>query len=109
MLAAAVRPRAGTISDRRRLLAWTLIAVPLEVAVTLHLLLRLTPIVDEAMFAAGAVAFAVGAFLVLGREEDTGPRAWDEPEPPWWPEFERRFHLYSRRQASSSRDRIPVP
>lgn len=98
VVAAAARPRADAISRGRRLLAWTLIAVPLELAVTLHLVLRLPTAVDEAMFAAGAVAFAAGAFLVLGRDDDTGLRRGDDFEPPWWPDFERRFRTYSTRR-----------
>lgn len=108
VVAAAARSRTGAISARRRLLGWTLIGVPLEAAVAAHLLLRLSSVVDEALFAAGAVAFAAGAFLILGREDDTGLRRGDDFDPPWWPEFERRLHAYSTTRPTARRDRTAV-
>jgi hypothetical protein len=78
-----------------RVVAWTLVAVPLPLAVALHLLLTLPVILDESMFVAGVVAFAIGAFAVLGRDdEDWDGRAGDA-EPPWWPQFERQLRIYS--------------
>ena len=72
------------------MLACYLVAVPLPLAVMLHLLLPLSIGVDEALFVAGVLAFAAGAFLLLGRDdEDSGFRRGDDLEPPWWPDFER--------------------
>jgi hypothetical protein len=76
-------------------LACYLVAVPLPLAVMLHLLLPLSIGVDEALFVAGVVAFAAGAFLLLGRDDDDRLRRGDDLEPPWWPEFERDFRRYS--------------
>jgi hypothetical protein len=77
-------------------LACYLVAVPLPLAVMLHLLLPLSIGVDEALFVAGVLAFAAGAFLLLGRDdEDSGFRGGDDLEPPWWPDFERGFRRYS--------------
>ncbi len=105
---AAARHPACPKSDGLRLLAWTLVAVPLPLAVTLHLLLRLPLMVDEAMFVTGALAFAAGAFLVLGRDdEDWNRRRGDDSEPPWWPDFERRLQMYSTSR-SSRPDRMVV-
>ena len=88
-------------------MAIALIAVPLPLAVTLHLILRLPVMVDEAMFVTGAVAFAAGAFLVLGRDDDDSRERWDDDsEPPWWPDFERRLRLYS--ETRSPRPGSPV-
>jgi len=108
-VAAAARRRARPKSDARRWLAWALVAVPLPLAVTMHVLLRPPLMVDEAIFIAGALAFAAGAFLVLGRDDADWNR-WrgDDSEPPWWPDFERRLDLYSTRR-SSRPDRMVVP
>jgi hypothetical protein len=92
--AAATRRRPPT-SNGLRVLACFLVAVPLPLAVTLHLLLPLSIGVDEALFVGGAAAFAAGAFLLLGRDDDSGLRRGDDVEPPWWPEFERGFRCYS--------------
>jgi hypothetical protein len=94
-VACAAQRRARPKSDNRRLLAWALVGVPLPLAVTMHLLLRLPLVVDEAMFATGALAFAAGAFLLLGQDDDDRLRRGDDLEPPWWPEFERGFRRYS--------------
>ena len=74
--------------------------MPLPLAVTLHVFLRLPVVVDEAAFATGALAFAAGAFLLLGREDrdSDGPRKGDV-DPPWWPDFERAFRRYSTRRS----------
>jgi hypothetical protein len=99
-VAGAARRRAPPTSDGRRLLAWALVGVPLPLVVTMHLILRLPLVVDEAMFMAGALAFAAGAFVVLGRDDadsDGPPR--DDVDPPWWPDFERGFRRYSTRRS----------
>jgi hypothetical protein len=76
--------------------AWTLVLVPLPIAVTLHVVLPLSPTVDEAIFVAGAVAFAAGALVVLGRDDgDADEPPEDDADPPWWPEFERQLRIYS--------------
>ena len=76
-----------------------LVAV-LPLALFLHLLVKLPPFVDQATFAMGVVAFAVGAFLLLPWEDghDEREEAAREPGPgPWWPEFERKFRAYAAR------------
>jgi hypothetical protein len=106
-VARAARRPARPHSDDRRLLAWALVGVlPLVVAV--HILMRLPLAVDEAMFVTGALAFAAGAFLLLGRD-DAGwdRRGPDDSEPPWWPDFERGLHEYSTRRAPRP-DRVTV-
>jgi hypothetical protein len=106
--AGATRRRARPKSDGRCLLGWALVAVPLPLAVAMHLLLQLPLMVDEAIFVAGVLAFAAGAFLVLGRDDADWNR-WrgDDSEPPWWPDFERRLHVYSTRR-SPRPDRMVV-
>jgi hypothetical protein len=62
----------------------------------MHLLLPLPIAVDEAIFVAGAVAFAAGALLVLGRDDgDADEPPHDDADPPWWPAFERQLRIYS--------------
>jgi hypothetical protein len=106
-VAGAALRRARSGSDRRRRLARALVAVPLPLAVTVHLLVELPLVLDEVMFATGALAFAAGAFLMLGRDDDLGTGR-DDSEPPWWPEFERRLQEYSKRP-SPRPDGVVVP
>ena len=59
-----------------------------------------------------AALLSVSAYLVLrapGDDGGGGPEA-DVPEPPWWPEFERRFRDYARGKprAPSRRPRAPT-
>jgi hypothetical protein len=100
VVGAAARGRGRPPSPLARLAAWGLVVVPLPLAVTLHLILRLPVVVDEAAFATGAFAFAAGAFIVLGRDDadSDGPRRADV-DPPWWPDFERGFRRYSTRRS----------
>jgi hypothetical protein len=100
VVGAAARGRGRPPSPGARLAAWGLVVVPLPLAVTLHLTLRLPVVVDEAAFATGAFAFAAGAFVVLGRDDADfdGPRK-DDVDPPWWPDFERGFRRYSTRRS----------
>jgi hypothetical protein len=100
VVAAAARGRGRPHSPSARLAAWGLVVVPLPLAVTLHLLLRLPVAVDEAAFATGALAFAAGAFLVLGRDDadSDGPQK-DDVDPPWWPDFEQGFRRYSTQRS----------
>jgi hypothetical protein len=89
----ATRSRAGTA------IGWLLVAVPLPFALALHLFLRPEPSLDRLAFVVGAVAFALGALLVLpSRDEDErGDFEVDPDQPPWWPDFERDFRAYTRR------------
>ena len=62
-------------------------AVPLPLAVVLH--------PGQAAFLASVAAFAVGAALILGDEEE----GWNRDDiadetPPWWPAFERDLREY---------------
>jgi hypothetical protein len=95
---AAVRPRVST-SRPRRLVGWALVAVPLPLAVALHVFLRPPSALDQIAFIVGIVAFAAGAILVLAYEdEDERSDSLEDPDPaPWWPEFEREFRAYARR------------
>jgi hypothetical protein len=50
-------------------------------------------------FVCGLVAFGLGAVLILSRPdgmEDRGLQSDLDPTP-WWPEFERDFYAYLRR------------
>jgi hypothetical protein len=100
VVAAAARGPGQPQSPRARLAAWGLVVVPLPLAVTLHVFLRLPVVVDEAAFATGAVAFAAGAFILLARDDagSDGPSR-DDVDPPWWPDFERGFRRYSTRRS----------
>ena len=91
-------------SERRRVLGWLLIAVPLPLAVGIQLLAPLPPAFGETAFVAGVAAFAAGALLVLSSDDEDDLRDGADPEtPPWWPEFEREFDQYVRR---TSRPRV---
>ena len=96
----AAQRRGGRVCSRRvRAFGWVLVAGPLPVAVMLHLLLAPPTSVDQAAFLAGVAAFAVGATLVLGREEDDWREPAEEPSPPWWPAFERDLRDYARERS----------
>jgi hypothetical protein len=72
--------------------------VPLPFALALHLLARPDVVVDQAAFVLGVVAFGIGAFLLLGNEDERGD-ATSYPDPtPWWPAFERQFRVYDSRR-----------
>ena len=73
-----------------------LVAVPLPLALAVHLLVR--PAVDQAALVLGVVAFGTGAFLLLPwDDEDERLDATRAPGPaPWWPAFEREFRAYAR-------------
>src|SRR5204863_9277956 len=74
----ARRPR----SARVRALGWVLVAVPLPLAVALHLVGRLPASVDQAAFLACVGAFAIGAALVLSDDEADWRREDDDETPP---------------------------
>jgi len=86
----ARRPR----SARVRGFGWLLVAVPLPLAVALHLAGRLPATVDQATFLACVAAFALGAALVLSGEEPGWGREDADETPPWWPAFEEEFRAY---------------
>ena len=77
-----------------------LVAVPLPLALVLHLLVELPATIDQAAFVLGVAAFGVGAFLILpwDGEGERGVPASDPDPAPWWPEFEREFRAYSDRR-----------
>jgi hypothetical protein len=77
-----------------------LVAVPLPLALVLHLLVDLPTLLDQAAFVLGVAAFGVGAFLILpwDGEDERGPAPRDPEPAPWWPEFEREFRAYSDRR-----------
>jgi hypothetical protein len=92
--AAAVRPTRRRSPTARRIGA-LLVALPLPLAVALRIVDALPPNVDQAVFALGVVAFAAGAFLLLGGASDDWQRPRDDgPEPAWWPDFERPFRAH---------------
>lgn len=104
-IAVAAQRRGGRACSRRvRFLGWVLVAVPLPVAVMLHLLVPLPTSLDQAAFLAGVAAFAVGAALVLRRDEDDWREPAETPSPPWWPAFERDLRDYEREH---SRGAVP--
>jgi hypothetical protein len=72
-----------------RATGWLLVALPLPLAVVLRL--------GQPAFLAGVVAFAVGAAIVLGTQEDGWSEQADDDPPPWWPAFERQFREYEQR------------
>lgn len=88
----ARRPR----SARVRTLGWVLVAVPLPLAVALHLAGRLPANVDQAAFLGCVAAFALGAALVLSGDEPDWRRDDEDETPPWWPAFERELREYER-------------
>lgn len=94
-LAARTAPRRG---ERVRAVGWLLVAVPLPAAVALHLARIFPTTTDQFMFLAGVMAFAVGAALLLGSGDDEEDWRRDgDDSPPWWPDFEREFRDYERR------------
>jgi hypothetical protein len=106
-IAVAAQHRRAVPAEAARKIGWVLIAVPLPVAVLIHLTLLHSGRADQTLFIGGAAAFAVGAALVLGREEDDDGLSVDDPDPSWWPEFERAFRDYSRRRPPS-RPRVRI-
>jgi hypothetical protein len=103
---AATRSPLARQSPARRLLGWLLVVVPLPSVVAFRLFLPWHPAGGEVAFGVGIAAFAVGAVLVLARnDEEDRDSEIDLGPAPWWPEFEREFRAYTRRQ---SRPRVPV-
>lgn len=94
----ARRTPALTPSVARRALGFVLVAVPLPLALALHLLVRPAAALDQGAFVLGVVAFGVGAVLLLASEGGDERRdVTPDPDPaPWWPAFEREFGAYAR-------------
>ena len=105
----ARRSPKSTSSRARRTFGYALVAVPLPLAVGLHLFLWPASAFDQIAFVVGVVAFGTGALLVLpDDDEDERPDVTDEPDPaPWWPDFEREFREYA--QATRVASRVPTP
>jgi hypothetical protein len=84
-------------------LGWLLVAVPLPLVVAFRLFQPASPFGGQSAFVAGLLAFAVGALLVLSSRDDADEGdggAGADPDPaPWWPEFERDFRAYARRES----------
>jgi hypothetical protein len=95
--AARLSPR-STSSRARRAFGYVLVAVPLPLAVALHLFLWPASALDQIAFVVGVVAFGAGVLLVLpGEEEDDRWELPNDPGPtPWWPDFEQEFREYAR-------------
>jgi hypothetical protein len=106
---AARRSPRSTSSRARRAFGYVLIAVPLPLAVGLHLFLWPASALDRIAFVVGVIAFGTGALLVLsGEEEDDRWELPDDPNPaPWWPDFEREFREYE--QTTRAASRVPTP
>jgi hypothetical protein len=85
------------------------VAVPLPLAVALHLFLWPASALDRITFVLGVVAFGAGALIVLpGDDEGEQPELPDDPDPaPWWPDFEREFREYAL--AAPAASRVPTP
>ena len=85
-------------SDWVRRTGWLLVAAPLPVAVASHLVALLPQNMDQAAFVAGVILFAVGAALILGKneEEDWSQEGVGDETPPWWPAFERELREYEK-------------
>lgn len=105
-IALAATSRRRVRSHRLRALGFALVAVPLPLAVALHLTLRLPGAVDQAAFLAGVAAFAVGAVLVLRADGDDWSEEGEDDSPPWWPAFEREFRIYARTSPPRPRSKV---
>jgi hypothetical protein len=106
---AARRSPRSTSSRARRAFGYVLIAVPLPLAVGLHLFLWPASALDPITFVVGVIAFAAGALLVLpGDDGDEQPELPEDSDPaPWWPDFERDFRAYARANVRPSK--VPTP
>lgn len=100
--------RQPTLPDALRRCGWVLIAVPLPLAVALHLTGKLAQTTDQALFVVGIAAFAIGAALVLGKSDDDWREADDDDSPPWWPQFEQDFWDYADRSRRKPRPTVSV-
>jgi hypothetical protein len=109
VIAVAARRSPKSRSSARRSFGYALVAVPLPLAVALHLFLWPASILDRIAFVLGVVAFAAGALLVLASDDgDEQPELPEDPGPaPWWPDFERDFRAYARENVRPSK--VPTP
>jgi hypothetical protein len=83
------------------------VIVPLPAAVAAHLALLHSGRLDLVLFVTAVVAFALGAILVLGSEGGSdGEGRPDDPEPHWWPDFEREFRVYVETRQRGRRRRL---
>jgi hypothetical protein len=105
----ARRSAKSSLSPARRSFGYALIAVPLPLAVALHLFVWPASAFDRIAFVVGVIAFGAGALLVLASDDDgEQPELPDDPDPaPWWPDFEREFREYV--QATRVASRVPTP
>jgi hypothetical protein len=105
----ARRSPKSTRSRARRTAGYALVAVPLPLAVALHLFLWPDSALDRIAFVLGVIAFGAGALLVLpGKDEGEEPELPDDHDPaPWWPDFERKFRAYA--QTTRVTSRVPTP
>jgi hypothetical protein len=106
---AARRSPNATSSRARRSLGYALVAVPLPLAVALHLFLWPASAFGRIAFVVGVVALGAGALLILpGDDDGEQPELPDDPDPaPWWPDFEREFREYA--QTTRVASRVPTP
>jgi hypothetical protein len=110
VIAVAARRSSKSRSSRaRRSFGYALVAVPLPLAVALHLFLWPASIFDRIAFVLGVVAFGAGALLVLASDDrDEQPELPENPDAaPWWPDFERDFRAYARANVRPSK--VPTP
>lgn len=101
IIAAAACKRPRVEPDVLRRYGWVLVALPLPAAVAAHLTLHLSTALDQTLFIAGVVCFALGAAILLRRDDEDWREERDDESPPWWPAFERELREYER--SSSSR------
>ncbi len=93
---ASTREKRREGSARRKSLGWMLVAIPLPLAVGLHMKGELSQVADQSIFLLGVIAFAVGAALILTADgDDDFRRESSDDSPPWWPDFEREFQEYA--------------
>lgn len=91
----AARSRPLAVGAHGRVVGWILVAIPLPLLVVAALAGVVQPHASQPLFVAAAVAFGIGALLLLARDDDDWRREADEsPEPEWWPDFERPFRAY---------------
>ena len=97
---AATRSRLTAQAPDPRL-GWALVAAPLPLVVTARVSLPSSPLAGQAAFVCAVVAFAAGALLILSSRDDADEPGGDiDVDPaPWWPDFERDFRAYDRRQS----------
>ena len=96
VIAAAAYKRPRVEPEVLRRYGWALVALPLPAAVAAHLTLHLSTALDQALFVAGVACFALGAAILLRRDDEDWREQRDDESPPWWPAFERELRDYER-------------